>query len=357
MVNLQTDIRCEVAMKKQQDIVKENSIPPSVQLFKIAIGFMKAQAIYVAAKLGIADLLRDGPKKVEELANAVGVHGNSLYRLLRALAGIGIFAEKEDGSFELTPMASALQSDVPMSLRPYILLLGDKSWWEPWSNLLYSVKTGAPAFDHMFGMGYSEFLEKHPDADKIFNECMTSVSQAHNPAIVGCYDFSRFRKIVDVGGGHGSLLTAILKANPGVSGVLCDLPHIVDSIDKLDVELSGRCEIAAGDFFEEVPAGGDAYVLKQIIHDWNDERSITILKNCYKVMTEDGRVLVIEGMIEAGNTPSIFKLFDLHMLVTAPGGKERTESEFRSLFNGAGFELSKIIPTPSSFCIIEGYRK
>ncbi len=344
-------------MKKQQDIMKENTVPPSLQLFEIAIGFMKSQAIYVAAKLGIADLLKDGPKKVDELASITGVHGNSLHRLLRALAGMEILSEKGDGSFELTPMASALQSDVPMSLRPYVLLLGDKSWWDPWGNLLHSVKTGEAAFDHIFGMGYSEYLEKLPDLAKIFNECMTSVSQAHNPAIAGSYNFSPFRKIVDVGGGHGSLLTAILKANPTVTGILFDLPHVVSSINKLDVELSGRCEISSGDFFEEVPAGGDAYILKQIIHDWNDELSIKILKNCCRAMTEDGRVLVVEGVIEPGNTPNILKLFDLHMLVTAPGGKERTESEFRSLFEAAGFELSKIIPTPSSFCIIEGCRK
>lgn len=344
-------------MEKQQDSVKQNTVPPPVQLFEIATGFMKAQAIYVAAKLGIADLLKDGPKKVDELANITGVHGNSLYRLLRALASIGIFAEKDDGSFELTPMASALQSDISMSLRPYVLLLGDKSWWNPWGNLLHSVKTGETAFDHIFGMSYSEYLKTHPDIAKIFNECMTSVSCAHNPAIVGSYDFSSFQKIVDVGGGHGSLLTAILKANPTLTGILFDLPHVINSCDKLDSELSGRCEVIGGDFFEEVPAGGDAYILKQIIHDWNDDLSIKILRNCHKAMTDGGRVLVIETVIEPGNAPSITKLFDLHVLVTAPGAKERVESEFRSLLNAAGFELSKIIPTPSSFCIIEGYRK
>ncbi len=344
-------------MKQHKDIKRQNTAPPPVQLFEIATGFMKAQAIYVAAKLGIADLLKNGPKKVDELSSTSGVHSNSLYRLLRALASIGIFAEKSDGSFELTPMASALQSDVPMSLRPYILLLGDKSWWNPWGNLLHSVKTGEAAFDHMFGMGYSEYLESHSDLAKIFNECMTSVSQAHNPAIVGSYDFSRFQTIVDVGGGHGSLLSEILKANLRASGILFDLPHVVDSIDKLDVELSGRCEIMGGDFFEEIPAGGDAYILKQIIHDWNDDLSVKIIQNCHKAMTEKGRLLIIEAVIEPGNAPNISKFFDLHMLVTAPGGKERTESEFRSLFNAAGFELSKIIPTPSSFCIIEGTRK
>jgi hypothetical protein len=344
-------------MKQHGDIKKQNTIPPPVQLFEIATGFMKAQAIYAAAKLGIADLLKDGPKKVDELASITGVHSNSLYRLLRALASIGVFAEKDDGSFELTPMASALRSDVPMSLRPYVLLLGDKSWWGPWGNLFHSVKTGEVAFDHMFGMGYSEYLEKHPDIAKIFNECMTSVSQAHNPAIVGSYDFSRFQKIVDVGGGHGGLLIEILNANPSVTGILFDLPHVVSSIDKLEAELGGRCEISSGDFFEEVPADGDAYILKQIIHDWDDELSIRILRNCHKAMAQRGRILVIEVVIEPGNAPNISKFFDLHLLVTAPGGKERTRPEFHLLFKAAGFELSKIIPTTSSFAIIEGTRK
>ncbi len=344
-------------MQQQKDINEQNTIPPPVQLFEIATGFMKAQAVYVAAKLGIADLLKDGPKKVDELASITGAHSNSLYRLLRALASIGVFAEKGDGNFEITPMASALQSDTPMSLRPYVLLLGDKSWRDPWGNLLHSVKTGEAAFDHMFGMSYSEYLETHPDMAKTFNECMSSVSKAHNPAIVGSYNFSPFQKIVDVGGGHGSLLTAILKANPKLTGILFDLPHVVNSIDKSNVEIGGRCEIIGGDFFEEVPAGGDAYILKQIIHDWNNELSIKILQNCHKAMAEEGRVLVIEAVIEPSNTQSISKFFDVHMLVTAPGAKERTESEFRSLFNAAGFELSKIIPTPSSFCIIEGFRK
>jgi hypothetical protein len=219
------------------------------------------------------------------------------------------------------------------------------------------VKTGEAAFDHMFGMSYSEYLKTHPDIAKIFNECMTSVSCAHNPAIVGSYDFSCFHKIVDVGGGHGSLLTAILKANPTLTGILFDLSHVINSCDGFDSELSGRCEVIGGDFFEEVPAGGDAYILKQIIHNWSDDLSIKILRNCHKAMTDGGRVLVIEAVIEPGNAPNITKFFDLHMLVTGPGAKERTESEFRSLFKTAGFELTKIIPTPSSFSIIEGCRK
>jgi hypothetical protein len=318
---------------------------------------MKSQAIYVAAKLGIADLLKDGAKNITELSRITGVDSKSLYRLLRALASIGIFAEKDNGYFELTPMASALRSDVPMSLRPYIILLGDKSWWASWGNLLHSVKTGEAAFDHLFGVGYTEYLEKNPDLAQIFNETMTSVSQAHNHAIIASYDFSGFTKIIDVGGGHGSLLSAILQANSSLKGVLFDLPHVVNSIDQLDTEIIERYEIVGGDFFEQIPAGGDAYLLKQIIHDWSDEASIKILKNCHQAMNENGQVLVIDAIIEPGNTPSVTKFFDLHMLVTAPGGKERTESEFRSLFKEAGFEVSRITPTSSTFFIIEGCKE
>jgi hypothetical protein len=344
-------------MKKQKNIKNQNTIPPAVQLFEIATGFMKSQAIYVAAKLGIADLLKERPKKVDELANMTSVHKDSLYRLLRALASIGIFAEKSDGTFALTSMASVLQSNVPVSLRPYVLLLGDKSWWNSWGDLLGSVKTGKAAFDHLFGMGYSEYLEKHPDISEIFNECMTSVSRVNNPAIINNYDFSCFDKIIDVGGGHGSLLTAILKSFPKLKGILFDQPHVINSCNGFDLDVSDRCEMISGDFFKEVPVGGDAYILKQIIHDWNDELSIRILKNCYIAMRENGRLLIIEAVIEPGSTQSINKFFDLHMLVTAPGGKERDKSEFQSLLNSAGFELSKVIHTPSSFCIIEGYRK
>ena len=336
---------------------KQNSLPPPVQLFEIATGFMKSQAIYVAAKLGIADLLKDDAKNITELAKITGADRDSLYRLLRALASIGIFAEKINGDFELTPMAAALLSDVPMSLRPYVMLLGDVSWWASWGSLLHSVKTGEAAFNYLFGMDYTEYLEKHPGLAQIFNETMTSVSQAHNPAIVASYDFSSFQKIVDVGGGHGSLLFAILNANPLLKGVLFDLPHVVNTIDQSNVEIAEHCEIVGGDFFQQVPAGGDAYLLKQIIHDWDDEHSVKILKKCHQAMTENGRVLVIDAIIEPGNAPNITKLFDLHMLVTAPGGKERTEFEFRSLFKEAGFEVSKIISTPTTFFIIEGCKR
>jgi len=328
---------------------------PVIQLFEMATGFMQSQAIYVAAKLGLADLLQAGPKNITDLAQATGTNQPALYRLLRALTSIGVFAENGDGNFELTPLSAALLNDIPMSLRHYVLLMGDPTWWNAWGALLYSVKTGEPAFDRLFGMGYTEYLAQHPDLSETLNACMTSVSQVNNPAIVQSYDFSGFKKIIDLGGGHGSLLTAILKANPEASGVLFDLPHVIQTA-KLDAAIASRCEMVGGDFFKVVPPGGDAYLLKQIIHDWEDARCRQILKNCHQVMPENSRLLVIEAVIAPGEAQSINKFFDLHLLVTAQGGKERDEAEFRALFEAAGFTLSRIIPTPSSFCIIEGVR-
>ncbi len=332
-------------------------IPPPAQLFGYLLGFMKSQAIHVAAKLKIADKLKDGPKPIEELADAANVDRETLYRLLRALAGICIFCEKEDGVFDLTPMASALLSDVPGSLRPFAVMIGDRSWWNSWGELFYSVQTGNSAIDHVLGMTFNEYLEKHPDISQVLSEVMTSVSQVSNPAIVGSYDFSKFKTVVDVGGGQGSLLSAILKEHPKLKGILFDHPRVVESVEALDDDLEGRLEIIGGDFFEAIPEGVEVYVLKQIIHNWDDYKAIRILKNCSKGIKSNGRLLVIEGLIEPGPEASVTKLFDLHMLATASGGRERTESEYRLLFEAAGFGLSSVIRTPSSYAIIEGHPK
>jgi SAM-dependent methyltransferase len=343
-------------MDSNQNDRRPEALPPVAQLFNIATGFMKSQAIYVAAKLGISDLLNKGPKSIEELAEMTSVQESALYRLLRALASIGIYIEKAENIFELTPMAAALQSDSPMSLRPYVLLLGDKSWWDAWGNLLYSVQTGEAAFNHIFGMNYSDYLEKDPALAQTFNKCMSSVSKAHEPAIVQSYDFSKYQKIVDIGGGHGSLLSAILQGNPQLKGIVFDLPHVVGSIKKTDFFPNDRVKIIGGDFFEKVPVGGDIYLLKQIIHDWDDTLSLKILKNCYEAMPPNGRILIIDTVIRPGQNQSTEKFFDLHMLVTASGGKERTEVDFRCLLESAGFEFRQIIPTPSSFGIVEGLK-
>lgn len=344
-------------MKNNETGSTQPMLPPPVQLFEYLLGFMKSQAIHVAAKLKIADQLKNGPKPVEEIADAVNVDRDTLYRLLRALAGMGVFSEQEDRIFGLTPMASALLSDIPGSLQPFAVMIGDRSWWGSWGDLFYSVKTGESAIDHLLGMTFNDYLEKHPDISKVLNEVMTSVSDVSNPAIVGSYDFSKFGTVVDVGGGQGSLVTAVLKGNPKLHGILFDHPRVVESVEAMNADLGGRLEIIGGDFFKEVPVDGDVYVLKQIIHNWDDDQAVRILQNCRQAMKSEGRLLVIEGLIEPGSEASITKLFDLHMLATASGGRERTESEYCLLFEAAGFGLSKIIPTPSSYSIIEGHPK
>ena len=333
------------------------AIPPSVQIFDLLNGFMRSQAIYVAAKLGLADLLKDGARNVDDLAKLTKVNTDALYRLLRALSSIGIFVEKEARIFELTPMAETLRSDLPISLRPYALLVGDSCWWHSWGDLLYSVKTAKPAFDHLFKMNYNAYLERNSELAQTFQECMNSISQVHNPAIVNSYDFSKFRKVVDIGGGHGELLATIKMAYPNIEGILFDQPHVIKGIKHIGKKGTPPFKIIGGDFFKEVPARGDLYLLKQIVHDWHRKAAQKILKNCRSAISPDGRILVIESVLEQGASQYTENFFDLHMLVTSNGGRERTESEYRTLFETAGFKLSRLISTASSYSIVEGILK
>lgn len=335
----------------------QSTIPPAVQIFDLLNGFMRSQAIYVAAKLGLADLLKEGARNVDNLAKLTKVNADALYRLLRALSSIGIFVEKESKIFELTPMAETLQRNLPISLRPYALLVGDSCWWHSWGDLLYSVKTAKPAFDHLFNVNYDAYLEMNSEFAQTFQECMNSISQVHNPAIVNSYDFSKFRKVVDIGGGHGELLATIKMAYPNIEGILFDQPHVIKEIRHSSKKSTPSFKIVGGDFFKEVPAGGDLYLLKQILHDWHDEAAQKILKNCRNALLPDGRILVIESVLGRGDSQYIEKFFDLHMLVTSNGGRERTESEYRTLFETAGFKLNRLIRTASSYSIIEGILK
>jgi hypothetical protein len=328
-----------------------------MQMMELATGHMRAQAVYVAAKLGVADLLKDGPKTVEEIGESTQAHPGSLYRLLRALASIGIFNEQDDGRFALTPLATTLQSDGPNSVRPLVLLGGEEFHWGAWSNLLHSVTTGQCAFEHVHGMRFFEYLTKHPQAGVTFDTWMTRASQMQIPAIVSSYDFSDCRTVVDVGGGHGSLLAAILKANAHLKGILYDLPEVIQGAREIGrTGVAERCEAVGGNLFETVPRGGDAYLLKTVIHDWSDKLSLRILKNCHEAMADGARVLLIESIVPAGNQPHSSKFMDLNMLVLNHGGRERTEAEYRSLLEAAGLKLSQIIPTPSPLSVIEGVR-
>jgi hypothetical protein len=330
-------------------------VPASAQLTQMIFGFMVAQAISTAAQFGVADQLKDGPRNADEIAQAVGAHPRALYRLLRALASVGIFSEDADGRFHLTPLAEPLRSDAPDSMRGFAIYMGIDWHWQVWGGLPYSVRQAQPAFNHLFGQPVFEYLPQHPEKAQVFNDAMTSFSKSASEAIVNAYDFSGIKQLVDVGGGHGYLLAAILERNPQMNGVLFDAPPVVAGAQDVIKSCGARCATAGGDFFASVPEGGDAYIMKHIIHDWEDERALTILRNCHRAMTEHGRLLVVEMVIPEGNAPSPGKLLDLEMLLFLHSF-ERTAEEYRSLFERAGFKLTRIVPTQSPYSIIEGVR-
>jgi ubiquinone/menaquinone biosynthesis C-methylase UbiE len=276
---------------------------------------------------------------------------------LRALASLGVFAETELNHFTLTPLAACLQSDVPDSFRAFVIMLGEEQY-RAWGEFMHSVQTGDSSFEHIYGMNLFEYLAQNPESAKIFDESMTNASVVESAALAASYDFSSIQTLVDVAGGEGHLIASILKSNPTLKGVLFDQPYVIERAKRF-LEAEGvleRCHLAAGNFFESVPEGGDAYILKYIIHDWDDERAIAILKQCHKVMPDNGKLLVAEKVIPPGNQPFMGKFFDLHMLVMTPGGRERTEAEYRALFEKAGFKLTRIVPTQREVSIIEGIR-
>ena len=333
------------------------AIPPQLAVLQMATGYWVSQSIYVAAKLGIADLLKDSPKSCDELATATRTNAPSLYRVLRSLASLGVFAETQPNHFTLTPLAACLQSDVPDSIRAYVIMQGEVNY-QAWGEFMYSVQTGGSSFEHIYGMNLYEYLAQNPESAKIFDESMTNLSVIHSAAIAPSYDFSSIQTLVDVAGGEGLLIASILKSNPTLKGVVFDQPHVIERAKRF-LEAEGvleRCQVAAGNFFESVPEGGDAYILKYIIHDWDDEKAIAILKQCHKVMPAKGKILVAEQVIPPGNEPFTGKLLDLTMLVITPGGRERTEAEYRALFEKAGFKLTRIVPTQDEISIIEGIR-
>ena len=304
-------------------------------------GALAVQAIHVAVKLALADLVAGGPKTVDELADATHTHGPSLARLLRALTTLGVFAEDTTGRSGQTPLSDTLRSDHPESARPFAMMLGAHFVWKPSGAFADAVQTGEPAFERVYGAPFFEYLAGHPEDAAVFNAAMSS-SPGSLAAIVGAYDFSRFERIVDVGGGHGRLLAAILSANPLLRGVLYDLRGVVAGASAVRQEpISRRCEIIGGDFFTGVPAGADVYILKGIIHDWNDEAALKILKNCRRAIRPDGALLLAEAVLTPPADPATALMDILMMVLTS--GRERTESEFRSLLREAGFSMVQVI--------------
>jgi hypothetical protein len=327
--------------------------PPPATLLQMMTGYWVSQALHVAAKLGIADLLADGPVDCEDLALATNTHAPSLRRVLRALASVSVFTEVSPGSFALTPLAELLRTETPGSMRALAIMYAEEQY-RAWGELHHSVRTGETAFEQQFGMGYFEYLAQHPESDRLFNEAMTGWTHQLVGAVVDTYDFSAFKTVVDVGGGYGALLAAILQNNSGMRGILFDLPHVVASAEEqlAATEVADRCTFVGGDFFAEVPAGGDAYVLSQILHDWDDERCVAILGNCRQVIPDHGKLLVVELVLPPGDEPFLGKWLDLHMLVLL-GGRERTAAEYNTLFRAAGFELARVVPTPPGPSVVE----
>lgn len=329
---------------------------PSQVILQMLNGEWIAQAVAVAAALGIADLLGGGPQSAKELASATSAHADSLYRLLRALASVGVFAETEGGRFGLTPLAECLRSDAPNSMRNLARMRALQFVRRPWSELLQCVKTGESGTTQVYGtINPFAYLSEHPEDAKIFDGAMTEISRSVAPAVAEAYDFGKFRKIIDAGGGHGMLLTTILRRHPGPRGVVFDLPHVVKGTQSA-IEAAGiadRCEALAGDIFESMPSGADAFLMKAIIHGFSDDRAALILKNIRRAIAPEGCLLVVEHVVPSGNEPSLGKLADLQMLVMT-SGRERTRREFEDLFAKGGFRLAAIHPTAAPQSIVEG---
>jgi hypothetical protein len=332
---------------------------PAEQVLQVATGYMASSSLYVATALNVADHLAGGPKTAAELARATGANEDALNRILRVLASIGIFEQVEPRRYGLTPASQLLRKDVPGSLYGMALFLPDPLHFNIYANLMHSVMTGEPAAEMTVGMPLFEYFAQHPEQSEIFNNAMTSFSAPVAGAAVEAYDFSKYGMIVDVAGGHGEVLMTILKANPKSKGVLAEIGHVVEGAKPRIAKagLADRCEAVACDFFKSVPKGGDAYVMKHIIHDWDDKRASTILNNIRSAMGDKrGKVILLETVIPEGPEPHLGKFIDIEMLAY-PGGRERTAEEFKALFDGCGFELTQIVPTKSPLSVVEAVRK
>jgi len=326
--------------------------PPQVSLLQLATGYMVSQAVYVAAKLGLADLITARPCRVDELAKEVGADASALRRLLRLLVTCGVFSEDARGGFHQSPVSELLRSGVPGSLR-HALIMWNEEQYRAWGHILHSVRTGETAFDHAFGAGLYSYLAQHPEAAATFDAAMTNLTTPVAAAVAQAYNFSSCHTVVDIGGGRGVLVRAILESFPAVRGVLFDLPPVIDNARRhmVSASLCDRCDLVSGSFFETVPAGGEVYLLAQVLHNWDDEHSIAILKSCQRAMPPNARILVIETLL---GSPFAAQA-DMHMLAVL-GGRERTEDEYRGLFDRGGFRLTRVISLGGPQSIMEGVR-
>lgn len=317
--------------------------------------YFSSRALYAAAALDVAGALAGGARTIDDLASATGSHAPSLYRVVRVLASSGIFVESGDGRIANTPLSELLRSDVPGSLRDLVLLFGDETSWRSWEGILHAVRTGEAPFEHIYGEKFFDYLQGHPDTAAMFDRAMASASSTTNVAVAEAYDFSGLGTVVDVAGGVGAAVCSILRAVPGLRGIVFDLPHVGERARAFIAAqgLADRCEFVAGSFFESVPPGADAYFMKHILHDWGGEECAKILAACRNAMDDKSRLLICERIVPEGNEPSSAKLIDLHMLMTNHGGRERTERQYRALLATGGFRVARVIPTSTPWSVIE----
>jgi hypothetical protein len=325
------------------------------QMIHMATAYWASSLIYVAADLELADHLAEAPRTAAEIAQSTGSDAPSLYRVMRTLAGMGLFTEDSGQRFSLTPLGETLRVGTPGSVRSAVLTLAGDLVAKPLSKLSYSIKTGMPAFEKIFGMPVFAWLAKHPVKASMFSETMVGFHGAEPEAVAKAYDFSQAQTVIDIGGATGNLLAAILSHHREPRGMLFDLPHVVRDAPPLIKArgLSERIAIEAGNFFEGVPVADGAYLLSHIIHDWGEAQCLTILSNCRRAMNANSRLLIIEMVLPSGNTPHPGKMLDMIMLTAAPGGQERIESEYCELLEKAGFRLTRVVPTESAVSIVE----
>jgi hypothetical protein len=334
-------------------------VPPAQRLNQMLLGQFVARSLALVSELGVADLLRDGPRSLHELAQQTGSDADALYRVLRALAALEVFTESPGPSFANSELSHFLRKDVDGSLGAMARWLGDISGWTAWGRLDHSVRTGAPAFDAVLGCDCFSWLQRHPDTLRVFQDAMTSYSGVTGRAVSESYDFSSIGTLLDVGGGHGMLLSLILARFPQLSGILYDRPEVIEPARAhwAEAPQGARIRFMAGNFLESVPAGADAIIMKNILHDWDDAHAAQLLAHCRGSSKPGGRLLVVECVLDDSPASTFAKFLDLEMLVVTPGGRERTAAEFRELLARAGFELTRIVPTPSPVCVIEAFAR
>jgi len=348
-----------MAKRQPKRASKRPSTPTASDvLFPLMTGKWISQAVGTVVEIGVPDLLAKGARQCSDIARQAGVSEDGLYRLLRALASVGFFREGADRRFKLTPMGQLLRSDHPRSVAGYARFNAHDSTWRPWGQLAYSVKTGLPAFDHVFGAPIFDYLSRNPEAAAVFDDAMTAISSTEARAVSDAYDFDGIDTLMDVAGGHGLLLATILRQHKTMRGVLFDLPHVAVGAAATFARLgvTPRVRVKSGDFFKELPADADAIIMKRIIHDWDDGAATRILQTCHRALGPKGKILIVDMVVPVGNEPHPGKLLDLQMLVLTPRGRERTKREFAKLVRGAGFKLSRVVATESPISILEAVK-